>query len=41
LDEAEGEEATDWSISARIFAVYFAAIHTTSMVRFGFFSDLN
>ena len=33
LMKAKGEEATDSFISSRIFAIYFAAIHTTSMVR--------
>ncbi|KIM38724.1 hypothetical protein M413DRAFT_447671 [Hebeloma cylindrosporum] len=31
LDEAKGEEATDWYLTARILAVNFAAIHTSSM----------
>ncbi|KAF8959647.1 cytochrome P450 [Flammula alnicola] len=31
LDEAKGEEATDWYLTSRILTVNFAAIHTSSM----------
>ena len=33
MDEAKGEEATDWYLTSRILTVNFAAIHTSSMVR--------
>jgi hypothetical protein len=32
MDEAIGEEATNWYLTSRILAVNFAAIHTSSMV---------
>ncbi|KAF8959646.1 cytochrome P450 [Flammula alnicola] len=31
MDEAKGEEATDWYLTSRILTVNFAAIHTSSM----------
>jgi hypothetical protein len=32
MDEAKGEEATDWYLTTRILTVNFTAIHTSSMV---------
>jgi len=32
MDEAKGEEATDWYLTSRMLAINFAAIHSSSMV---------
>ena len=33
MDEAKGEEASDWFLTTRILNVNVTAIHTSSMVR--------